>query len=164
MSLSSICVALKGLIQAHQSLNEIAAEKTEVLKNGDMQALNEIVQKEAVLIKELRKIEVNRFKLMAQFCQQKGLATEDVTLESLLSFATNEEQTVLRDLQRSLKEEVHRLKSQNELNQILIQDSLRFVNLSLDLLLPDQESIHYQHPTQKSQKSSQNYTLFDSKA
>ena len=56
----------------------------------------------------------------------------------------------------------NKLRNKNQLNNVLIQDSLEFINLNIELLTSTSEQGTYSNKTGK-EKSSQNLSLFDAK-
>lgn len=155
---------MKKLIEIHQTFFEIAKEKTECLKKGDIAHLRSLMQKEVVQLKQLERVEQERIRLVQFFTQGKGLVTETGTLTELLPYVSDTEKEELVSLQKSLTEQINQLKQENELNQQLIQDSLRFVNLSLDVLKPEAETGNYGRPDKEIEGDIQARSLFDSKA
>lgn len=164
MSAQAIAAVLADMIKLHKIFNELAIEKTGIIKKGDMPALDQLLKKETLLIKQLKKLEQDRLFVVNEYLSNKGMAKEDVTMDELIESATLEEQDVLQRLQKGLLSEIKMLQEHNELNQQLIQDSLRFVNLSLDLIAPDPEEVNYQRPTQKGYSEGSGRSIFDSKA
>ncbi|OLO38089.1 hypothetical protein BTR23_11880 [Alkalihalophilus pseudofirmus] len=164
MSAKAVIAVLADLIKLHKTFNEIAIEKTEVVKKSDIPALDMLIKKEGALIHQLNQLEQKRILVVEAFLNRKGLVTEGVTMEQVIEMAPKEEQPILTKLQRALMSEIDRLKKNNELNQQLIEDSLRFVNLSLDLMAPEPEEINYQRPAQKNYDSDTKRSIFDSKA
>ncbi len=154
---------MKTLVGIHHTFNELAEEKTTCLTKGDISHLKSLMQKEAVLIKQLQRAEQERQRLVFFFMRGKGLQTESGTLTELLPHVQNEEKEQLQSLQKHLLEEIKQLKQQNELNQKLLQDSIRFVNLSLDVLQPEPEAGNYARPD-KAEDEPQGRSIFDSKA
>ncbi len=99
------------------------------------------------------------------FLMTKGEVTENATMTDIRKYATKDEQQQLEQLQNELLNQVQNLKRQNELNQLLIEESLRFVNLSLDLMVPHKEDISYKRPhEQDDSRYDTGHSLFDSKA
>ncbi|WP_216830369.1 flagellar protein FlgN [Alkalihalobacterium elongatum] len=164
MSAKAVIAVLADLIKVHKELNQIAVEKTEVVKKGEMAALDMLIKKESPFIHHLGKLEEKRVLAVEQFINEKGLVTEDVTMKQLIERAPQEEQTLLLKLYRALLSEIDILKKNNQLNQQLIEDSLRFVNLSLDLLTPEPEEVTYQRPTKNQYETGSSRSIFDSKA
>ena len=163
MSAKLIIENMKKLVQIHEAILELATEKTTCLTKGDISHLKSIMQKEAVLLKQLQRLEQERQRLVLFFMRSKGLVTESGTLTELLPHVDEEEQKTLSSFQKHLIQLITKLKEKNELNQQLIQDSLRFVNLSLDVLHPEQETGNYGRPD-KEDDEPLGRSLFDSKA
>ena len=154
---------MEKLVGIHQMFNEFSKEKTTSVTKGDISQLKSIMQKEAVQLKKLEGLEQERQRLVRFFMQGKGLVTEGGTLTEILAHVSDGEKEKLLSLQKSLVEQIEKLKQQNELNQQLLQDSLRFVNLSLDVLQPEPETGNYGRPN-KEQDEPQGRSMFDSKA
>jgi flagellar biosynthesis/type III secretory pathway chaperone len=163
MSAQQIIECMKKLGQVHTTFNQLAEEKTEALKKGDISHLRSLLQKESAYLKQLQQLEQERVRLVRFFITGKGLASEGGTITELLLHVTEEEKNQLISLQKELIEEIEKLKMQNELNQQLIQDSLRFVNLSLDVIQPQSDTGNYQRTTNDDDEQL-GRSLFDTKA
>lgn len=155
---------LAELIYLHEQLNELAIKKVETVKKNEIMALNEIIKQETSLIKKLTKAEQSRMDVVQEFRRAKGLVIEDVTMELIIEHSPVEEQPKLTEQFQILLNEMILLKEMNELNKMLIEDSLRFVNLSLDLLSPDMTDMNYERPTTKESGSAEQRSIFDSRA
>lgn len=155
---------LAELIQLHKRLNELALEKVDAVKKNEIATLNDIIKQETSLIKKLTRAEQSRMNAIQQFSKEKGLVIENVTMETIIEHSSNEEQPQLREQFHCLLDEMTRLREMNELNKMLIEDSLRFVNLSLDLLSPDISDMNYERPTTKESGAIEQRSIFDSRA
>lgn len=164
MSVKAISQLMERLIEIHELLLEMAINKVDPIKKGDMKALEAIVREESKLAHKLQTTEMLRSKVVRTFLFEQGEAKEAVTMSDVKKFATAEENLQLEELQFKLIELVQTLKTQNELNQELIEESLRFVNLSLDLMLPQKEDISYNPRSRDDDSYENNHSLFDSKA
>lgn len=155
---------MEKFVQIHQTFNQLANEKTDCLKKGDISHLRSLMQKESAQLKLLQKGEQERIRLVQFFMHGKGLVTEGGTITELLPHLKEAEREELISLQKKLIEEITKLKQQNELNQQLIQDSLRFVNLSLDMIQPDIDTGNYGRSSKEDDEPIHGRSLFDSKA
>ncbi|MCT8140145.1 flagellar protein FlgN [Anaerobacillus sp. CMMVII] len=163
MSAQLIIECLKKLDQVHQSFHELAKEKTNVIIKGDISHFRMILQKETSQLKKLQQLEQERSRLVRYFLNGKGLAIESGTITELLPYISDMEKKELLELQKRLVAEIQSLKQTNDLNQQLIQDSLRFVNLSLDVLQPELETGNYNR-VKNNESEPLGRSLFDSKA
>lgn len=137
---------LQKQLTLHRSLNELAVKKTEILKANDVTALAQIINEEQKHIQAI-----------VQLTEKHG----QESLADRLSKVSNLEQQELTTLKAALLSEIERLKIQNGLNQQLIEHSLQFVNLSLDLLLPQPASVNYGRAGEDDKPKR---SLFDSQA
>lgn len=130
----------QAMTVVHERFNEQAVRKEEAIKTGDMEGLDQVMKEESPLIQQLGKLENTRQHLVQQWMKDKGLVKENVTMDHLTPLFPEKEREDLQYWQQRLMTEIHRLKEQNSLNQQLLEDSLRFVNLSLDAMSPQDQN------------------------
>ncbi|WP_280769576.1 flagellar protein FlgN [Salipaludibacillus daqingensis] len=150
----------------HERFNEQAVRKEEVIKTGDMQGLEQVMKDESPLIQHLRKLENTRQHLVQEWMKEKGLVKENVTMEQLTPLFPEKDREDLLYWQQRLMTEIQKLKEQNNLNQQLLEDSLRFVNLSLDAMNPQNQFTSYSGAGEKEDDDEIDpggRSLFDSK-
>ncbi|MDY7224098.1 flagellar protein FlgN [Halalkalibacterium halodurans] len=165
MSAKQVIGSLTELLHIHEELLTCAKEKAAAIKNNDMVSLEKLVRAETALIHKGQVQEKIRSKEVAAFFDRCGQAPDELTVRAMLPHVTKEEQAELEGTQSALIETIMALQVENERNQLLIQESLSFVNMSLDLLLPSAEHTSYQPPQQKERHGyEEGYSTFDSKA
>ncbi|KSU83097.1 FlgN protein [Fictibacillus enclensis] len=151
MASAQMIPMLKKLLYVHKELNHLASEKTEILKKGDVAALDALFEKENEHVKTLRALEEERNQIST------------LTMSELIEQAAPAEIQQLQDLQEQLKKEYLFLKQQNQLNQQLLHQSLQFVNMSMNMLIPEPEKLTYSS-SKANGYAGNSFTLFDSKA
>ncbi|QKS72359.1 flagellar protein FlgN [Paenalkalicoccus suaedae] len=155
----------QAFVVVHQRLNEQAAEKAQIIKNGDIKALDELIKKETPLIHQLRKLENTRQQLVSNWLNERGIIADDVTMQTIIPTFSDETQKKLNRLQEQLVVEITTLKEQNEVNRSLLEDSLKFVNLSLDTFQPQNQFNDYSNGQAGDDDGPETgRSLFDSKA
>ncbi|MDQ0254527.1 flagellar biosynthesis/type III secretory pathway chaperone [Evansella vedderi] len=154
------------LTVVHEQMNEKALLKQEAVKKGNIPELEQVMKEEAALIQKLRKLENTRLHAVGLWMKEKGFVEETATMETLLKYFPERLRPELEEWSQRLVAEITKLKHQNELNQQLIEESLRFVNMSLDSMNPQQEFGNYKRPQDKGDNDfeSTGRSLFDSKA
>ncbi|WP_035187438.1 flagellar protein FlgN [Alteribacter aurantiacus] len=155
--------ALKDLTKLHERFNGLAKEKAEAVKKSEMKTLDEVLKRESALIQELSACEKKRQIATSDWLHRQGLVKENVTVEEMIPYLEDEEGDELRFWQQRLLEEIRLWKEQNELNEQLIHESLRFVNMSLDAFQPKQ-SENYARPNRGHSYAEERRSVFDSKA
>lgn len=157
----------QAMTTVHERFNEQALKKEEAIKKGDMAGLDQVLKDESALLQHLRKLENSRQHLILQWMNEKELVKENVTMEQLLPLLPEKEREELSDWQKRLLIEIQKLKDQNELNRQMLEDSLRFVNLSLDAMHPQNQFSSYSGTGKNEDEDDfdpDKRSLFDSKA
>ncbi|WP_409290525.1 flagellar protein FlgN [Peribacillus sp. SCS-37] len=164
MSAQSILNTMEKQLKLHQSLYDLAQKKTEIIKKGDMPALNKIMIHEQNHVKAIGMLEKERESYVNTFLAGQPSGTER-TLTECIRTAAPEEAEALQSQKVRLSELILKLKDVNYLNQQLIYQSLQFINLSLDMVRPKQQNFNYEKPVQqKGQKPAGSRSYFNSRA
>jgi flagellar biosynthesis/type III secretory pathway chaperone len=86
------------------------------------------------------------------------------TLSECIEHAEGTEKVKLTEIFSQLADIIEKIKEKNELNQQLIYQSLQFVNFSLSLFRPKQETVTYGPPNGKQPQLTQSTSMFNSEA
>ncbi|UQD53405.1 flagellar protein FlgN [Bacillus methanolicus] len=159
MSVQALTASMEKLLKLHKSLYELAVKKTEIIKQGDINSLNKLLQEEQVHITAIGKIEKERQAAASKLLPQ----VENPTVTDCLGVLKGEEHDRLLELSNQLMETVLELKERNFLNQQMIYYSLQFVNFSMNLINPQPEFFTYSPPTDKHHHSKIPQGIFNSK-
>ncbi|GKS14104.1 flagellar protein FlgN [Paenibacillus chitinolyticus] len=166
MSVSEIVNVLNRIIECHQELRELGTRKREAILQNSIEELSAIVQKESKAVKEIQELDQRRVVKINEYMVTRCYKTNPfITVGELVKLVFKaEEKQQLMDCQERLLKEIRQLKELNALNQQLVEQSLGFIDLSLDLLTatPEQDAI-YANPTQQGQARRKN-AYFDTRA
>lgn len=166
MNLASLLELLEKLIELHQMLLVLAKEKTPVLVNNQVDRLNTIIHKENKLIKNVEEFDRRRVQLTGEYLISRGYNPDPkVRISDLIKIVFKaDEKKALSDMQKRLFDSIKELQEHNEVNQKLVEQSMAFIDYSLDLFVktPEQDAF-YQHPNQSGYNPVRN-GLFDTKA
>lgn len=166
MSVHTLIDLLEQLDTVHLHMLDLAAEKKKVIIANEVESLIKIMNQEAKLVKQIEILEQKRAASAQQYLRERGIKSElnlNLTELSRLVFDVEEKKRLLA-IQEKLSETLQKLKRANELNQKLIEQSLSFIDLSLDILVgrPNQD-VTYHHPADRSGNVTRS-GLFDSRA
>lgn len=139
MSAEKLISTMEKLLKLHKSLYEIALRKTEIVKIGDMDALNQSLKDEQTHIEAINQLENGRKMIAASFAP----GIDKPTIDDCLKRINGTEHERLSRLRYELLDMIEQIQQRNNLNQQLIYQSLQFVNLSLSLVLPQQDDFNY---------------------
>ncbi|PLT35710.1 flagellar protein FlgN [Bacillus sp. V5-8f] len=165
MSARQIILLLEKLVDLHKNLGELANSKTEIIKKGDIGALQGLLLEEQKLIKAIQSLEKERETVTREMVDKAGAADEAFTITRVIEYSSTSEAEALQELKDELLEEVAKLKDRNHLNQQLLQQSLQFLNISMELLVPREQTYNYERPAQPINVDQNAIkSIFDSKA
>ncbi|MFP7442338.1 flagellar protein FlgN [Bacillus infantis] len=160
MSAEALLESMTKLIRLHKSLSELSARKTGIIKAGDTEALSQILKEEQTHVAAIRRIENDRQKTAAALVPGKATPTISDCLE-VLSLPDQEK---LAGLTEELAEAILHIKEANDLNQQLLDQSLQYINVSMNLMRPQPENINYGPAAGQQNKQLPSQGLFNSKA
>ncbi|MFY0741555.1 flagellar protein FlgN [Solibacillus silvestris] len=146
MSIATIVVTLEKLEKMHKSLLELALAKTEYIKQGDMEQLDQLIKNEQAHVAAINTLEQQRQAMVTDYLRAKGIALTDTpSVADVITAADNSESTEkLVSVRERLIALLNQLKMQNDLNQKLVMNSLQFINITLDAMRPHQnEQFNY---------------------
>jgi FlgN protein len=154
---------LEKMVKLQKSLYQIALKKTDILKADDIEALGQLMKDELKHIKAIEMVNGERERIQRQLAIELSLSPANITISELLKSSILKDKEGLKRLQTELVEQTQSLKEINEFNQQLLQQSLNFVNLNLDLVLGQQELGNYTDNSSDEEEGTSR-SLFDSKA
>lgn len=162
MTLQTIIKSMEKLVMLHDSLLSISEQKTIAIKKGDMEKLQPLLVKERKHVQALEQVETARFKDVEEWFKTNNLQPDDQTITAMIEhLEDSDQQRALANVTTVLTNSVTNLKRQEQLNQALIQQSLQFVELSLDMMNPSINKLNYGN---KKETETTNRSVFDSKA
>ncbi|WP_438316038.1 flagellar protein FlgN [Sporosarcina sp. FA9] len=165
MSYSTILALLDNLEKLHRSLLRLAYDKTALIKSGDMEGLDQLLKDEQAHLAAITQMDEKRMAAVAEYLKDQGRSVPlHPTVANLLDAAPEVERQSLEEARDRLLHAIHDLKGQNDLNQKLTYQSLQFVNLSLDMIRPQMESVTYSKNEVTGTKKSSEERTFDSQA
>jgi flagellar biosynthesis/type III secretory pathway chaperone len=164
MSADKLIECLNRTLKLHQSLYELATRKTEIIKEGDIDALSSMIKDENKHVMAINKLEDERKLIVTKIVSDHPIQGDEPALTDVIALTSKPEGKMLLSLREEINEQLSELKRVNQLNQELVHSSLQFVNYSLDLLMPRPQTINYNKPTNKGQTEQVKRSMFDSKA
>lgn len=128
-----------------------------------MEQLTKLLMKERKYVQETMQIENEREEIIERAFKDLKINDEEKTVTVLLRHVEADQQKqVLEEVTAELLETIVELRQNEKLNHDLINQSMQFVQLSLDMLQPSERNINY-HKNNKEQNQV-NRSVFDSKA
>lgn len=165
MSVAQIVDTLQQQYKLYESLLEMEKSKKDLIIKNEVLPLNVLTQKEKLLVAKVEELERIRTQLTSRYFRDIGFRIRTSILSELIRAISNlEEKEQLTTLHKQLTGILAELKLVNALNQQLINQSLSYLDFSINLLVEDpNEDVTYQHPMSRMQGNRRN-GLFDNRA
>ncbi|ANY74062.1 flagellar protein FlgN [Paenibacillus ihbetae] len=166
MSARSIIDYMKRQDELHRQLIEAGNDKKQAIIANDVERLAAVMNRENRLLKQVAETEALRQGAAEEFLREKGIRSQlQLTVTEMTRLVFNpEEKTELLDVQRQLMDRLTELKELNQINRELIEQSLAFIDYSLNLLVSrPEDDMLYQNPNQPS-TAGKGRSMFDTRA
>ncbi|MCY9665110.1 flagellar protein FlgN [Paenibacillus alginolyticus] len=166
MSIQPLLETMDKLQEAHEALLVLARDKTQVIVKNEINQLNIIVNKESKWIRTIAEANQQRIQDIGSYLISRGYnPNPKVTISDLIKVIFKaEEKQALTGAQQKLLVTIKEIKDCNNLNQQLIEQSLSFINYTIDLVLgAPEDDVVYQNPNQQAHGTKRS-GIFDTKA
>lgn len=120
----------------YEKLLEVTKEKTKIIVSNDILALNQITEKEQILVDEVLSVDKKRVETMKDIANVMNQDVETLTIPGLIAMlkVRPSEQKRLAQANDSLKQAVQNVAKINEQNKELIASALELVEFDLNLV------------------------------
>lgn len=135
---SDLIENIEEQLATQKLLLDYAEKKNELLVDGKIQELEELLKQEEKIVFKSGKLEQHREEIQKELREKVDITAddpsrEDPTLPDYIDASEGEEKDKLQELYEELTVVLAQLKELNEQNNQLIQQSLDYVNHALDL-------------------------------
>lgn len=155
--------SIHELITLHESLVKLSHDKVTQIKQGDMDKLAKLLVEERKLVQSIANAEDTRQHLVNEWMVRSGNTDKDQTMTSLLeTLSSDEDREHLEAQLNQLIQLIIELRHVEQLNKDLLEQSMQFVQFSLDMLQPSIHNLNYDGKQQVQDTHKQ--SVFDSKA
>lgn len=120
--------------RVYDSILKISKSKTNVIVEGKVSELENMVKLEQSLVLQMGRLENMREKIAEQIAEQLNLKPSEITISELLKHLESGKGQELKICQEVLGTTIKELKDTNDLNSKLIRNSLDFINFSINLV------------------------------
>lgn len=122
--------------EIYRQLIPIADAKTQIIVNNDLTALQEITEKEQIVIEQVNSLEHKREEIMVNIKTVINKKSDKLDLNTLIQFLEKQpkEQKALSIIHDNLKSTIQRLVEINNRNKSLIQQSLDMIEFNMNFI------------------------------
>ena len=122
--------------ECYEGLLTLARYKTDSIVDREMEILEEVLKREQEFMGRSARLEKNREAILKDISSVLNTNLKDLTISKLITMLekTPDEQEKLRQIREDLLGIVEELKNHNRTNEGLLQQSMEFINFTLNAL------------------------------
>ncbi|MDR1539813.1 MAG: flagellar protein FlgN [Clostridiales bacterium] len=118
----------------YEELLEIARAKRSVIIMGDMESLKKMTIREIEIVGRYKRTEKERAKLLESLAIQLGRNACELDMDMIIENSDESSKAALISLKKRMRLAVLKLREANELNKNLIENSLEYIDFSLNAM------------------------------
>lgn len=148
----------------YKDLVELSKSKKKIIIEGKVAELDKIVKLEQNMIFNIGQLERKREEEVSKLCKALNINCDQATISDLAKLLRPELKNGLEDIQNKLKETFSELKALNDVNGQLIEQSLEYIDYSINLVASsgmETGSLYEDIGNKKNKQSKKN--IFDTK-
>ncbi|MFF2483660.1 flagellar protein FlgN [Paenibacillus sp. NPDC058071] len=164
MAVAEIIDTMERLADAHDQLLRSGQEKKRAVIQKDMDSLMQVMRSEAKLAKDISELDNTRILITKRLMVDMGIKSRlYASHKNLMGVVFDPDDRVrLQSSHERLSKTLRELKQLNDLNQTLLQQSLEFIQFSLELMImPEDESYTYKNPTMSANQHGQSNSYYN---
>lgn len=119
----------------YQKLIQLSEEKTPVIVEGDIEKLQEIIDKEQPVIEVINNLEQKRAEVISDIAIVLNKDVESLNIKNVIQMLENQpsEQNKLAEIHDKLSTTIRTMAALNENNRMLLEHSLEMVGFEINL-------------------------------
>lgn len=118
----------------YEEILKISKNKTNIIVEGKVTELENIVKLEQALVIQMGRLENLREEVVEKLAASLRINPSDITISELAKHLEKEQSQKLKNVQDKLGGTLKELRNSNELNSKLIKNSLDYINFSINVL------------------------------
>lgn len=131
---SSVIDILKKEYGYYKDMLELSKSKRKIITEGKVAELDKIVKLEQNMIFNIGQLEKKREEEVSKLCSALGVKSEQITVSELAKDLQPDLRNELEKVQDELHKLLSELKTVNDLNGQLIEQSLEYIDYSINLI------------------------------
>lgn len=150
--------------ECYEGLYTLANYKTEAIKTKELDLITQVVEREEEFIGRLGILEKKRKSILKDISLVTSIKYEELTITRLIDKMGSELEISeeLAKIKKDMTHQIRLLEEQNKLNKILIEQSLEFVDFSINALQNLQTGMsHLSYARQGEEVAGQVQSYFD---
>lgn len=162
-NMDRIISTLEDEDKIYKKLLSLSIKKKDHIIEGRISELDQIVQIESSIILEISKLEDEREAAIDALAADHELLRENLTVSYICDEVKDERCSILKEVTQSISDTLSKLKEVNDINGKLIEQSLEYINFSVNLITNSLEPHNGVYEAKTGEDKGEKHSLFDAK-
>lgn len=165
VSIAAVIEVLSQMTELYEELLQLSLKKRDIIIRNKVIELSSITKQESSIIELINDLEQKRITAVCDCMTARSCQPDpNIKLSDLVMLVKNPEEKIqLLEIQKGLVSKLEQLNEMNLANKLLVDESLDFIDYTMDLLLDSSEQdLIYMNPSQQQGKA-RNSVMFDSR-
>lgn len=134
--MENLILILENEVSEYENLVVLSTQKTPVIVEGNLEALQKITDEEQIVVGRIQHLERNREEVIGDIANVINKDVKDLKLVNLIEMLRDrpQESGRLAKVHDELKDVVHRMERLNEQNRELIQNALEMIEFDMTVV------------------------------
>ncbi len=134
--MENLILILENEVSEYENLVVLSTQKTPVIVEGNLEALQKITDEEQIVVGRIQHLERNREEVIGDIANVINKDVNDLKLVNLIEMLRDrpQESGRLAKVHDELKDVVHRMERLNEQNRELIQNALEMIEFDMTVV------------------------------
>jgi len=133
--INQLVEVMKEQAERYNELWGLSLEEKEVLVSNDIESLTKITNLKKIVITQNNRLETKRISLAKDIAEVMGYGEGEIELTKLIELMGEQPEAVeLTEVAKQLREVMEKLRVANDENKLLLENSLEFVEYSINVI------------------------------
>ena len=148
--------------RVYENILRMSKDKTNIIVEGKVKELENVVKLEQALVLQISRIDKQREEVVEQLSKEVNLKDNNLNISEIIQYGDREQKQQLEEYRGKMGKLIAELAHTNQINSKLIENSLEYIDFSLNLMAnADVTSNNYGNKGSSTERSRKN--LFDIK-
>lgn len=162
VNIDKLITILEDEINIFKQILDLSKEKTSVIVEGKINDLENMLSKEQSLVVKIGELESQRENITEDIKAQLNIDKDEFYLTTLTEYIDETKSCILKETQKEFTKVLDDLKETNQINSQLINNSLEYIDFSINLLSSEEvQANNYSDKGETKNKTGRN--IFDLK-
>lgn len=132
--MNKIIELLEHEYRVYENILRMSKDKTNIIVEGKVKELENVVKLEQALVLQISRIDKQREEVVEQLSKEVNLKDKNLNISEIIQYGNEEQKKQLEEYKGRMSKLIEELAHTNQINSKLIENSLEYIDFSLNLM------------------------------